>query len=263
MTTSPRAFTIGIALFAFSIACDRPATDEATTSIESPVTGERIDIARDDTGTAHIYARSTEAAMYGLGYAQAQDRLFQMNYRRLAMYGRLAEHFAVDEAAATSAQDRTARRAFNNKLIDKDILVRRIGYARIARDKVNRLGGDTPRLLNAFAAGVNAYLASEDFELSEAFRSAGITRVDRWRPEDSLLVWDWVGRRAARRPQHGWVTIRSSSTALSCDSTSRRVRSSTDVRIHAWTFANRDSPARPEPLNQSPGIGPKCPTNTR
>lgn len=173
------------------LACERGAEDTATTL--DHVTGESVTIARDETGTPHIYARSTAAAMYGLGYAQAQDRLFQMNYRRLAMQGRLAEHFAEDESQATGA-DLNQRRAFNQDLIAKDSLVRRIGYDRIAQAKWNRLPGDTPKLLKAFADGVNAYLASSGFTLSEAFTSAGITSVDPWRPEDALLVWDFVGR---------------------------------------------------------------------
>lgn len=45
----------------------------------------------DDYGIPHIYAQNAEDAYHALGYAHAQDRLFQMEMIRRLMSGRLAE----------------------------------------------------------------------------------------------------------------------------------------------------------------------------
>ena len=45
---------------------------------------EQIEILRDRWGIAHVYGASEEAALYGGGYAMAEDRIFQMALRRRA-----------------------------------------------------------------------------------------------------------------------------------------------------------------------------------
>ena len=42
---------------------------------------ERVSIYRDSQGVAHVFGGSEVSAYYGLGYATAQDRLFQMRTR--------------------------------------------------------------------------------------------------------------------------------------------------------------------------------------
>src|SRR3954452_7339591 len=61
-----------------------PASDSATT------------IYRDEYGIPHIYAPTLEAAAYGVGYAQAEDRLAELlkTYRRAA--GTMAEVFGPE-----------------------------------------------------------------------------------------------------------------------------------------------------------------------
>ena len=125
--------------------------------------------------------------MYGLGYATAQDRLFQMNLRRLVMRGRLAENFAVDVATDTTG-DGTA---FNTRLLDSDRWMRTIGYARHAEAIADHLPGDASQLLAAYADGVNAFVARGDFALPPAFVLTQTT-FEPWTPADSILVWDWV-----------------------------------------------------------------------
>ncbi|MCK5247345.1 penicillin acylase family protein, partial [Candidatus Bipolaricaulota bacterium] len=51
----------------------------------------QIEIIRDAWGIPHIFAASDEGAMYGLGYASAQDRILQMEYCRRIVQGRISE----------------------------------------------------------------------------------------------------------------------------------------------------------------------------
>ena len=62
------------------------------------LTGE-VQIARDADGVPLIAAGSDEEAVFGLGFAHAQDRLFQMEMQRRYGAGRLAEIFGPQALA--------------------------------------------------------------------------------------------------------------------------------------------------------------------
>src|SRR5579859_6149789 len=53
--------------------------------------GARVEIIRDQAGVPHVFAASTVDAYYGLGFAMAQDRLWQMDRLRRRALGRQAE----------------------------------------------------------------------------------------------------------------------------------------------------------------------------
>ena len=48
-----------------------------------------IDIIRDSDAIPHIFASTVPDALFGLGYAHAQDRLWQMEFQRRVGHGRL------------------------------------------------------------------------------------------------------------------------------------------------------------------------------
>src|SRR5438876_63552 len=52
-----------------------------------------VDIVRDADAIPHIFAATRLDALFGLGYAHAQDRLWQMEVQRRIGHGRLAEIF--------------------------------------------------------------------------------------------------------------------------------------------------------------------------
>ncbi|MBM3524532.1 MAG: penicillin acylase family protein, partial [Alphaproteobacteria bacterium] len=57
--------------------------------LKGPV-GGKVEILRDRSGVPHIYGGSTTDVYFGLGVAQAQDRLWQMDRLRRRALGRLA-----------------------------------------------------------------------------------------------------------------------------------------------------------------------------
>lgn len=103
------------------------------------VDGEVV-IHRDEWGIPHVRARSAHDAFLGQGFVQAQDRLGQLEYDRRRAAGRWAE-VAGREAVAF------------------DVFARRCGLARAARRECDALSTEARDVLDAFAAGVNAYLA--------------------------------------------------------------------------------------------------------
>jgi len=100
-----------------------------------------IDIVRDADAIPHIFASSKADALFGLGYVHAQDRLWQMEFQRRIGFGRLSEIFG----AAT---------------IPQDTFLRTVGFGRAARAAWDAAPGWARDQVNAYVAGVNAFIAS-------------------------------------------------------------------------------------------------------
>lgn len=101
---------------------------------------DEVTILRDEWGIPHVRARTSHDAFFGQGFVQAADRLGQLEYDRRRALGRWAE-----VAGPTAvAFDRFARRC---------------GLAGAAQREYAALGRGARSVLDAYAAGVNAYLA--------------------------------------------------------------------------------------------------------
>jgi penicillin amidase len=138
---------------------------------------EPLAIERDRHGVPTIRAASAADALFGLGYAHAQDRLWQMEFQRRVGAGRLAE-------------------ILGPKLVATDRFLRTVGFRRAAEASWPALQPETRALLEAYARGVNAFLAADRARQVE-FR---ILRADPepFTPIDSLtwaklMAWDLAG----------------------------------------------------------------------
>jgi penicillin amidase len=145
------------------------------------VTGitEPARIVRDKNGVPHIYAETYEDAMYALGFVHAQDRLFQMESQRRIGAGRMSE------VAGSST-------------VGLDRMMRALGLYRRAEADFQHLERDTQRALEAYAAGVNAYLTHRREKLPPEFLIIG--EPEPWKPADTL-VW---GKLMALNLSTGW-----------------------------------------------------------
>jgi penicillin amidase len=140
--------------------------------------GSPVEIERDRWGIPHIYAETDADLFFGLGYTMAQDRLFQLDYLRRKGLGRLAEILGPDG-------------------LQSDLVARTVGLHRIAAAEWERLSSEVRGVLEAFSAGVNAFLNTTDvwpieFDLLDY-------RPERWSPIDSLAIenefrWYLTGR---------------------------------------------------------------------
>src|SRR5262245_4088230 len=63
----------------------------STCLMSASAPSNNVTITRDTYGVPYVVADTAEAAYYGLGFASAQDRLFQMYYYRLIARGQTAE----------------------------------------------------------------------------------------------------------------------------------------------------------------------------
>ena len=140
---------------------------------------EQVEILRDRWGIAHVYGDSEEAAFYGCGYAMAEDRIFQMVLRRRVVQGRVAEILGSGPGDRFVQQDRKSRI---------------FAFHRRARETVTKLPTEIRCYLEAFTAGVNAFLLDRKGELDPLFHRYGGT-PEPWSAADCIAIWDHLGQR--------------------------------------------------------------------
>jgi penicillin amidase len=137
-----------------------------------------VEIVRDRHGVPHIYASSVEDAQFGLGFVHAQDRLWQMEMNRRIGSGRLSE-------------------ALGATTLDTDKFLRTLGVRRVAEASLKALSAEARGQLDAYAAGVNAFLGQRAGPLPPEFLLTGIS-PEPWQSADSvawikMMAWDLGG----------------------------------------------------------------------
>ena len=139
--------------------------------------GGTVEIVRDNAAVPHIFAGSDADVYFGLGVAHAQDRLWQMMMLRRTAQGRLSELFG----------ERTLR---------TDELLRRLDLYGSARASVRAQDDATREMLDAYAAGVNAWLT----EVALGAKGRGAPEfflfrpaIEPWTPADSIAVVKLMG----------------------------------------------------------------------
>lgn len=130
-----------------------------------------VKILRDRWGVPHIYADNQHDLFLAQGFVQAQDRLWQMETNRRAAAGRLSEIFGPE-------------------LLETGRLLRTFGFMRAARRDLTKSSASELEILQAFSAGVNAFIESRGSRLPLEFRLLRF-RPKPWRPEDSL-AWGMI-----------------------------------------------------------------------
>ncbi len=133
---------------------------------------EPTEIIRDTYNVPHIVAARDEDVFFGLGYAHAQDRLWQIMLMRRTAQGRLSEIFGPET-------------------LQTDKLLRRLDIYSLAQSSVATQSPDARRALKAYAEGINARI----YEINRNALGRGApemfvfpTDVSPWRPADSLAI---------------------------------------------------------------------------
>ncbi|MGC3937158.1 penicillin acylase family protein [Roseobacter sp. EG26] len=145
--------------------------------LELPYLTAPVEIVRDNANVPHIFGEADLDVFYALGYAHAQDRLWQMTMLRRTAQGRLSEVFG----AATVNIDKLLRRL--------DIYARAVASVEVQDE-------ETLQILRAYATGVNARL--DEINTSALGRGAPEmfvfnAPVSAWRPADSLAIIKLMG----------------------------------------------------------------------
>ena len=131
-----------------------------------------VEIVRNNADVPHIFAANDTDAFYALGFAHAQDRLWQMTLLRRTVQGRLSEIFGA-------------------KTLRTDELMRRLNLYDLALSSVDAQDARTKAALISYAAGVNAWIG----QVNKGALGRGApefflfsSQIDAWAPADSIAI---------------------------------------------------------------------------
>lgn len=134
---------------------------------------DEVTIYRDAHGIPHVYAQNETDLYVAVGFAMAQDRLWQMDLLRRVTQGRLSEVLGKEQ-------------------VNTDLLMRAL---RIQEKSEKILESSRPEIMDAivaFSEGVNQYI--ENYPLPPEFKVLGY-QPERWEPVHSVnligyMSWD-------------------------------------------------------------------------
>ncbi|MFQ3249640.1 MAG: penicillin amidase [Glaciecola sp.] len=148
----------------FTLLASLPSLDN---EFSSPWVNNQTVITRDEIGAVTINAQSHSDAVFALGYAHGQDRLFQMDLLRRSAAGELSE-------------------IVGNIALNMDKKARFHQFRKRAKKAFFNLPKGQQALLESYAKGVN--LAVSEYTAKPFEYLLTSTEFKAWLPEDSLLV---------------------------------------------------------------------------
>lgn len=141
----------------------------------------QVSVQRDERGIPTITASSSHDLFMAQGFVHAQDRFWEMDFRRHLTSARLSELFGESQ-------------------LGTDKFLRALGWRDIAEQEVEALSPEVRGYYEAYAEGVNAYLAErKGMGLSLEYAVLGLQNSDYepepWSPADSIawlkaMAWD-------------------------------------------------------------------------
>lgn len=117
--------------------------DDDATTVEQSVT-----VYRDEWGVPHIYAETPAAGAYGLGYAQAEDRLSDIYVSLRTGLGLMSE-------------------AFGKEFVEQDYIMRLCRNAELAEVYWQEAPDELKQIAAGFTAGIQAYVDEHPDEVPE------------------------------------------------------------------------------------------------
>ncbi len=164
--------------------------------LERSVAGLRgdLEIVRDNKAVPHIFGSNDADVYFGLGFAHAQDRLWQMTLMRRAAQGRLSE-------------------IFGSETLEADKYIRRLDIYRSAQNSVQSQSPQAIEALEAYSAGVNAWLKTVQ---TDALGRGGPEfflfkpEIAPWVPADSLAILKLMAVRSSNHLQTDILRARTS-----------------------------------------------------
>jgi penicillin amidase len=145
----------------------------ASTPISVSGLRDLVTVRRDERGIPYIEAKNDDDLYFAQGYVTASDRLWQMDLLRRTERGELAEVLGAGP---------------NNIALDQDKQHRTLGFAQVVEAEMKRVSPQSRAVLEAYARGVNAYIASlNPRTLPPEFQILQY-QPKPWTPADSLLI---------------------------------------------------------------------------
>ena len=131
-----------------------------------------VEIVRNNADVPHIFGKTDADVFFALGFAHAQDRLWQMTMLRRTAQGRLSE-------------------IFGERTLAIDELMRRLDLFELSLQSVKVQDAATTAALEAYSRGVNSWIA----QVNLGARGRGAPEffffeptIDAWAPADSIAI---------------------------------------------------------------------------
>ncbi len=154
---------------------------QTTGTITASGLEHEVTVQRDASGIPTITAATSHDLFFAQGIVHAQDRFWEMDFRRHLTAGRLSELFGESQ-------------------LGTDKFLRSLGWHDIAAEEFDALTPEARSYYEAYAAGVNSYLSErEGASLSLEYAVLGLQNADYapepWTPVDSIawfkaMAWD-------------------------------------------------------------------------
>ena len=132
-----------------------------------------VTIMRDQYAVPHIYAENEHDLYMAVGYAMAQERLWQMDFLRRITQGRLSE-------------------ILGNSFVNTDYLLRLLRYQAKSEKIIKEGNPEIIAALQAFSDGVNQYIENQAKKLPIEFTLLGY-KPEPWAPVHSLNLIGYMG----------------------------------------------------------------------
>jgi len=113
---------------------------ESLLSAQTDPLAKNVTIYRDTYGVPHVFGRTDASTVFGFAYAQAEDNFWRVEENFILALGRASE-------------------LYGEKTLDEDRLNHALEIPRLAREEYARLDKHMRSLCDAYAAGLNYYLA--------------------------------------------------------------------------------------------------------
>ncbi|EAR52156.1 putative penicillin acylase (penicillin amidase) [Oceanicola granulosus HTCC2516] len=163
---------LGIAAFALAYYFAARSLPDYDRTYEVAGISAPVEIVRDNANVPHIFGARDDDVFFALGYAHAQDRMWQMTMLRRTAQGRLSELFGA-------------------RTVGIDKLMRRLDLYTLATRSVDAQDRQTTAALEAYAAGVNSWFG----EVNAGARGRGAPEmwlfnhaIAPWQPADSIAI---------------------------------------------------------------------------
>ncbi len=153
-------------VYAYFVA--RSALPQLDGQVTAPGLSAPVSVVRDSHGVPTIEAQSLEDLFFAQGFVTAQDRLWQMDVMRRFGAGELSEILGPDTLK-----------------IDREQRI--LGLRVAARKSLAEANPRDRAFFEAYARGVNAYIANQGNHLPIEFRILKY-RPQPWLPEDSVVI---------------------------------------------------------------------------
>jgi penicillin amidase len=179
------ALAIGLLVGGYLTARQQFPTTSGT--LAAPGLQQTVEVYRDSLGIPHLYAANEHDLFFAQGFVHAQDRFWQMEFWRRIGSGRLSE-------------------ILGPSALEKDRFIRTVGWHRTAQEELETMTGEERDALQAYADGVNAYVAANRGKLGLEFVLLDLTGVsfepEPWTPLNTLtwtkvMAWDLGDNRKA------------------------------------------------------------------